>query len=197
LADFPENLHQGFLKEFSTMFYQVFALLEQAQFLKSLSHVNAMKIALTLFDNHELMDQCIKINKAFLVVLSKLFRSKLPIGQNLLWHDCKNKEENTLDPKNPHECECTILELYFRYMNFIDDKLQSKITDLFTELHRDYSFKRHILDTFCTYCSFVCPELKGLSEEANAKPCNDVVRMNAQIFGTEELCLRTIENNSI
>jgi len=197
IARFPEDLRNDFLTEFKKLYYLIFSLFEQIEHFQFEQKANILKLVFKLMDHVQIFHQSIQINKAFIFLISFLFKSTLIENQNIVWHNCDNLEELELNPLNPHPCKCSILQLLFRFMKNIPQELQTQYTDLCTELHRDDSFKFYLNQAFSQYLSFLLPKFTNKVHNPKQMPVYDIFRMNAQIYGTEELCLFACENKSI
>jgi len=197
LEKLPLNIKEPFLTKYQEEFYTRVCLIEEVLRNPTRKDVPKLQIlSFSLMNRTYIAKELIEANLAFIILVSYLFRTPLPKGKNMVYHNCDNFEELTLT-NELHECKCTLLELYCRTLKFFILPIEKTYTDLFTELLRDDLFKLHINETFCKYLNFLVPKLNGTENPKVVPPVKDLFRMGAQIFGTESLCLLPIQNSTI
>ena len=138
-----------------------------------------------------------EINSGFLLILIKVFQSNFLSDFSLVWHDCNDIRNDmgdwSLNPDQPHQCTCSVLENILRLSNIIDRENQGAIHKILIECAKEPSFKLYLQNRFIKFMPYM------YSQSYNNNDPEDhinsrILSIKVQMFGSEELCAHALDS---
>lgn len=203
LSQIPKDVENAFISVFLDYFYILFRFIEDNEF--KLPQIQEALFTIGVSVLKEIQE----INECFKLLSIKLLQSTFHENQSFR-HDCSNVQHVSFkETKGP--CECSLLELIFRFNCYLGSDAQMLFCDFHNELLFHHDFRRYFTSTYTKmihFCIYTDLQTDGPLERTHdniledplwTKKADRFIASQIQDYAlqylmTEELCLTSVNS---